>query len=81
MFFITPIPLAFVVSIPLAIAAGLALIFGGAFAGSQIDDKIEQTMNPLPDAIKNVPYWITIPAIIALSFFGIKVAKKWSKKL
>lgn len=75
------LPTAFIISVPLLIVGAIALISGGAFIGSQIDDKIEQTMNPLPKAISNIPYWITIPAMIAISVFGITIAKKWSKKL
>lgn len=78
MFYMPP---AFIVSVPLLIAGGLALIMGGMFVGSQIDDKIEALTNPLPKPLKDLPYWITLPAVIAISYFTIKVAKKWSKKI
>jgi len=75
------IPPAFAISIPLLIVGGIALIMGGAFIGAQIDDKIEALTNPLPKPLKDLPYWITLPAVIAITFFAVKIAKKWSKKL
>ena len=75
------IPPAFAISIPLLIVGGFALIMGGMFVGSQIDDKIEALTNPLPKPLKDLQYWITLPAAIAITFIAVKLGKKWSKKL
>ena len=71
----------FVISVPMIIVGGIALILGGAFAGSQLDDKIEQTTKPIKDELDAIPSIIKWPIIIGATVFLVIIAKKASKKV
>lgn len=75
--------LGFIVTVPVAIVTGVALIFGGLFVGSQIDDRIERPTQPIanpPDELPTVIKWpLLIGGIVLAVILGKKIAKKIMK--
>lgn len=67
--------------LPAAIPVLAAVGFGGAFIGSQIDDKVEQQSGPIGGGInQSLPVAVKIPLMIALGTAAFFATKKFIKK-
>ena len=65
--------------IPILIAMGL----GGAFLGSQFDDIVDNATRPPAGGTteQKIPYYITIPLVIAGGTAALLITKKLIKKI